>query len=42
MQEITSAAAHAASMIMLGEAAVSTGPFPDSRPVEIQMNRLVG
>ena len=29
------AAGHAASMIMLGEAAVSTGPFPDSRPVEV-------
>jgi pantoate kinase len=29
------AAGHAATMIMLGEAAVSTGPFPGSRPVEI-------
>ena len=29
------AAGHAATMIMLGEAIVSTGPFPDSRPVEI-------
>ncbi len=29
------ASGHAASMIMLGEAAVSTGPFPGSRPVEI-------
>jgi pantoate kinase len=28
-------AGHAATMIMLGEAAVSTGPFPGSRPVEI-------
>lgn len=28
-------AGHTASMIMLGEAAVSTGPFPGSRPVEI-------
>jgi pantoate kinase len=29
------AAGHSATMIMLGEAAVSTGPFPGSRPVEI-------
>jgi pantoate kinase len=29
------AAGHAATMIMLGEAAVSTGPFPGSRPVQI-------
>ena len=29
------AAGHAATMIMLGEAAVSTGPFPGSRPVRI-------
>ncbi len=28
-------AGHAATMIMLGEAAVSTGPFPGSRPVKI-------
>ena len=31
----SNASGHAASMIMLGEAAVSTGPFPGSRPVEI-------
>jgi pantoate kinase len=29
------AAGHSASMIMLGEAAVSTGPFPESREVEV-------
>jgi pantoate kinase len=29
------AAGHAATMIMLGEAAVSSGPFPGSKPVEI-------
>lgn len=29
------AAGHAATMIMLGEAVVSTGPFPHSKPVEI-------
>lgn len=28
-------AGHAATMIMLGEAAVSTGPFPGSRPVRV-------
>ncbi len=29
------AAGHAATMIMLGEAAVSSGPFPGSRPVKV-------
>ena len=34
------ASGHAASMIMLGEAAVSTGPFPGSRPVGILYDRV--
>ena len=35
------AAGHAASMIMLGNAVISTGPFPGSRPAGIAFGGAV-